>query len=402
MTHNEFLEQKVHPWNAEGEIELPLVMTPDLLEAIVGSKELLKNQEGDYHCLPLSVKLSSVRSTFPIPVDISLRSEIPESSARSQLAAKIEQKRQRNGGSAEPSISLPTHTVWSNVSGASSTGKSSYYIVTPRQSKPRNPLGDFLYIAPEITLNHPDFSRFSVTDFHSLREELERSRVDAHTYRIEGEEPTKESFKSLLFWLLATNFPLITDLGIEIEDTLPKNRVYMTPLNLEGRRIFIDVPSAAMDEVIRRIEMAFDRDALFMNLRALSLVIKPTKGIQGWEEYKEIYKKRDKYAWTFGNSLEGVIAQFSAVLELAFEPYQVGKDTKLLALESSSYSGTSVGIQRFQPASSSSAAVAMPTPLASETADALAAAGLAGKPPVDWGARVDRQTALNYAKDRRF
>jgi hypothetical protein len=310
------------------------------------------------------------------------------------LAKKIQEKKR-------PPISLPNHSVWSNVAGAASTGEPSYYTVQPCQAAPRNPLGDFLYIAPEITLNHPDFSRFSVVDFHALREELERSRVDAHTYRLEGEDTKNDDFKSTAFWILTSYFPLVEELGIAIEDTLTKNRRYMVPLDAEGRT-FMDVPSVAMDEVVGRIEMAFDRDALFMSIgEELTLVIKPEKGLKGWEEYNEIFKKRTKHSWALGSSLQGALAQFSAILELAFEPYQIGKDPKLIALESSSYLvGGGPMSQRFQTLAIATSAAAAP----SETADALAAAGLGAKPPVDWGARVDRQTALNYAKggDRRF
>lgn len=204
LAHNEFLEQKAHTWNDAGEIEIPLNFKHGIFKAIFGNDGIPKSQEHDYHCLPLCVKLSAIHSTFPISMQISLRSKLPHVSPRVILQNLLKDRRSREFlGSAQQQqndMELPSYTAWSNVSGISSSGEESYYTVLPQQNTPRDRNGDFLYIAPEPILNHPDFSRLITMNFQQLREDYAKSRIDEHFYRLEGEDVSRATFKTESFW----------------------------------------------------------------------------------------------------------------------------------------------------------------------------------------------------------
>ena len=125
---------------------------------------------------------------------------------------------------------------------------------------------------------------------------------------------------------------------MNMKNKLPADRKFMK-WESDGDKGWVDVPCAALDEVIRRCETAVDRDALLMSFEELTLVLKPERGLKGWEQYKEIMVKSTANKWPLSSTLTGAVAQFSVVLELAFEPYQVEKDAKMMALQSSAYFG---------------------------------------------------------------
>lgn len=340
-THEEFLNQTDHPWNADGEIRIKMKADPRVFKALFGQNGIPEDQEHDYHALVLALKLTAIRSTFPIAMQMWLESKLPHASSRVAAATELKERKSRKflskaeekaASSLPEPAAIPTHAVWSNVSGVSCSGQPTYYTVMPCQTACRNPGGDFLYMIAEAVVNHPDFSRFIMVDFHELRQELAKRRIDSNFYRITPEAADKWVFENLAVWFAVEHFPLLAQLTDQLTDLPdPRDRLYM-----EWDGGHFDVPVKALDEVVTRQETVYDRDAFLVSFEEITLVLKPEKGIKGWEEYRQIIAKR------LFSSIEGSFAQFDAVLELAFEPYQVEKDTKLLAMQSSSYFGNAV------------------------------------------------------------